>query len=314
MDHLSKLIVMLILEIPSIVLSILILIYFGMYREARSELRNHGWFILLIVNFFQLIINLPMPLSYYYLNKISPATNAYCVWWTWCEYSLNSIGLFLMAWISIERHIIVFHSHTMLEKRWKKWIFHFIPLIFCLIWPPLFFFVFVVISPFCTTEWDFNTVLCGSPCYFTDVSLSQFDFNFDLVIPIIIIMLANVTLVIRVIYQKISRQQVINWRHHRKMVLQLWIISSLYIGFWLPNIITILVQITILPSFMDEQLETMEFIVYFIPLLLPMVCLTALPELIKKVKNIITRPQFNVIDVVHYNRRSKQMITVVAIR
>ncbi|CAF1524639.1 unnamed protein product, partial [Adineta steineri] len=92
------------------------------------------------------------------------------------------------------------------------------------------------------------------------------------------------------------------------------IISSLYIGFWLPDIITVLVQITILPSFMDQQLETMEFVVYFIPLLLPMVCLTALPELMKKLKNIITRPQLNVIDVVHYNRRSKQMITVVAAR
>ncbi|CAF1501061.1 unnamed protein product [Adineta steineri] len=52
-----------------------------------------------------------------------------------------------------------------------------------------------------------------------------------------------------------SRQQAINWKRHRKMVSQLWIVSSLYLGFWLPSTITLLIEITILPSFMIDQLE-----------------------------------------------------------
>ncbi|CAF3424809.1 unnamed protein product, partial [Rotaria sp. Silwood2] len=210
-----------------------------------------------------------MPMSYYYMNYIWPPTNTYCVWWTWCEFSLNGIGLFLMAWISIERHLIIFHSHTMLQTRWKKWTFHFIPIVFCLIWAPLLFFILVVLSPLCTTLWDFNLFLCGFPCYYAEKFLNQFDFIFNLFLPVMIIILSNVALVIRVIYQKMSRQQAINWRRHRKMVLQLWIVSSLYMGFWLPVTITLFIQITILPSFMTDQLEAMQFAAYFIPLLLP---------------------------------------------
>ncbi|CAF1490035.1 unnamed protein product [Adineta steineri] len=211
-----------------------------------------------------------MPMSYYYLNYIWPSTNAYCVWWTWCEFSLSTIGLYLMAWISIERHLLIFHEHTIFQVRWKKWIFHFIPIAFSLMWAPLFFLFLVVIHPFCTNVWIFNLPLCGFPCYAENKILHKFDFIFNILFPILIIMLANVTLIIRVLYQKMSRQRVINWRRHLKMMLQLWIVSSLYMGFWLPLVITLFIEMTTQPLFMINQLETMQFAPYFVPLFLPM--------------------------------------------
>ena len=314
MDHLTKFILMLILEIPAILLSILILIYFAMNRHARSKPKNHGWIVLLIVNFVQLIFDLPMPISYFHLNDVWPASNAYCAWWIWCEFSVNAIGLFLMSWISIERHLFIFHSHATLRRYWRKWVFHYIPIILCLIWAPVFFFVVVIIHPYCTNEWDFSSLTCGIPCYFTINILVQFDFIFDIVFPITMIMFANLTLVIRVIYQKMSRHQVVNWRRHRRMVLQLWIVSSLYIGFWLPATITQLVQMTVMPSFMTNHLETMQFAIYLIPLLLPIICLSVLPELMKKLKTIIATPQTNVVGVVTFNRGVGQTATIVTIR
>ncbi|CAF1426083.1 unnamed protein product [Adineta steineri] len=246
---------MLIFEVLAIALSLVIFVHFAVNHQVRSKLKNHGWLVLLICNFVQLILDLPMPMSYYYVGSVWPTSNIFCVWWTWCEYSLNSIGLFLMAWISIERHFIIFYPHTILQVSWKKWIFHFIPIIFCLIWAPLFYFVVVIISPECTTVWDFSLLICGLPCHYEISILIQFDFIFNIVVPITIIILANLLLVIRVTYQKMSRQQAINWRRHRKMVSQLWIVSSLYLGFWLPSTITLLIQVTILPSFMIDQLE-----------------------------------------------------------
>jgi hypothetical protein len=101
-----------------------------------------------------------------------------------------------------------------------------------------------------------------------------------------------------------SRHRVINWRRHRKMVLQLWIVSSLYMAFWLPMTITQLIQITVMPSFMIDQLETILYVVYFIPIFLPMICLSALPELVKIIINIIPPTNLNAIGVVTYTQRA----------
>ncbi|CAF3309515.1 unnamed protein product [Rotaria socialis] len=143
--------------------SILIIAYFARNHEVRSKFKNHGWFVLIIVNFTQLLLDLPMPMNYYRMGTVWPASNEYCVWWTWCEFSLNTIGLFLMAWVLVERYVLIFHPHAMIQSRWKKWIFHFTPIILSLIWAPTLYLVLVVISPYCTNEWDFGSVNCGIP-------------------------------------------------------------------------------------------------------------------------------------------------------
>lgn len=219
-----------------------------------------------------------------------------------------------MAWISIERHILIFHPHAMIHVAWKKYVFHFIPIIFCLIWPPIFFFAVVVVNPQCSNGWDFNLLTCGIPCYFTIDILVQFDFIFDIVFPVTIIAFANVTLNIRVIYQKISRHQIINWRRHRKMVIQLWIISSLYIAFWAPTTITQLIQMTVMPSFMSTQLEAMQFVIYLISLLLPMICLSTLPELMNKITSIFKLPHRNAIGTIIFSQPARQPVTTATVR
>ncbi|UJR24164.1 hypothetical protein I4U23_027130 [Adineta vaga] len=266
----SKFSILLAFEIPAIIFSIIIFAYFAVNRTARTKVQNHGWLVLLIVSFIQVIINLPMPISYYYLGRVVPASDTYCAWWTWFEFSLNTIGIFLMAWISIERHIFVFYSNAIFQGRFKKWICHFIPIIICLTWTPFFYFLVVVISPYCSQEWDFNVIICGVPCYYINKSVGQFNFLFNVAFPILIILIVNVLLVIRVNYEKISHHQKINWRNHRKMILQLWTISSIYLLCWLPLMITKFVQITVMPTFMVDHLDIFLFAVYLVPLLLPM--------------------------------------------
>ncbi|UJR07476.1 hypothetical protein I4U23_011765 [Adineta vaga] len=314
MDSRTKFILMIILEIPAIFISIRIFIHFLITRQARLALRNHGWIVLILTNFIQLVIDLPISMSYYYRETVWPTSDLFCALWDTCEFSLNSIGLFLMAWISIERHLIVFHSQRIFQRRWKRWLFHFIPILFCLLWSPIFFFILIVISPLCTNQWDYNFLSCGAPCYYGVMIVGQFDFCFNIVIPNVIIMLANVTLIIRVIYQKLSRQQVIHWRRHRKMVLQLWIISSLYMAFWLPVSITILIQITIDPSFMIDSLSTMQFFTYLIPLLLPMICLSTLSDLTKKILRRIINSRINIVGAVVYTRNVKPTVAAVTVR
>ncbi|CAF1096762.1 unnamed protein product [Adineta steineri] len=90
-----------------------------------------------------------------------------------------------------------------------------------------------------------------------------------------------------------SRQQGVNWRRHRRMVLQLWVMSSLHLGLWLPLVTTTLIEMNIQPSFMIDHLETMQFAPYFIPLFLPMICLSSQPELVSKIKNLIRIRRMN---------------------
>ncbi|CAF1150373.1 unnamed protein product [Adineta steineri] len=165
--------------------------------------------------------------------------------------------------------------------------------IFCVIWAPLFNFIIIVINPWCTNVWDFSRILCGFPCSYGNKALSEFAFLFNITLPSVTIILANVTLVIRVIYQKMSRQQGVNWRRHRKMVLQLWVISSFYLAIWLPLVSTLFIEMTVQPSFMIDHLEAMQFAPYFIPLFLPMICLSSQPELVSKIKNLIRMRPMN---------------------
>ncbi len=80
------------------------------------------------------------------------------------------------------------------------------------------------------------------------------------------------------------------------MVIQLWFISSLYMAFWLPMALTEFIQSTVMPSFMVDQLDTIVFCTYFVRLFFPMMCLSALPELVKKMMEFLRKPKRNQID------------------
>ncbi|CAF0923981.1 unnamed protein product [Adineta steineri] len=63
-----------------------------------------------------------------------------------------------MTWASIERHILVFSSHR------HRFDAHTIPLIFCLIYPILFYTYTIFFYP-CEQIFEYQQVLCGSPCF-----------------------------------------------------------------------------------------------------------------------------------------------------
>lgn len=77
MNRTGRFIALITFKVPAIALD----------RHARSELKNHGRMVLLLASLIRLLLELPMPMRFYWLNYIWPATDAYCVWWIWCEYS-----------------------------------------------------------------------------------------------------------------------------------------------------------------------------------------------------------------------------------
>jgi cytochrome c biogenesis protein CcdA len=125
--------------------------------------------------------------------------------------------------------------------------------------------------------------MCRAPCYIIDrTHLVTYDVIGTIIFPILIILIANLFLIFRVVYQK--RQHHVAWRRQRKLTMQLLIIALIYIIFWFPMAFNGLAFI-FTSSYLSEQIQTNYFIflVYIVPILLPFILLATLPELIKKI-------------------------------
>ncbi|UJR10996.1 hypothetical protein I4U23_015180 [Adineta vaga] len=285
----------LIFEIQAIAISIIIFLYFLQNPRIRLKRHHYSWLALLTLNFFKLILDLPIALNFYYQEKLWPESYIFCTLWVWLDFSLSCATLYLTVWISIERHLIIFHSPTLFEGRWQKWIFRIVPIIICLIVPPILYFNLIVIPPQCTNIWDSQTLLCGPPCYSFTGFYGIFDFIFNICAPLLITIFVNLMLIIRVIKGKVSRQQAIEWRHHRKMILQFSAITVLQLAFSSPLVTVSFIQMTVMPSFMADQYSTLEYIFYYMPLLLPATCLCGIPELVKKIYGFIFNRRTNTV-------------------
>ncbi|CAF1052241.1 unnamed protein product [Rotaria sordida] len=289
--HRIKFFILIILQISAIVISLLIFAFFITHRAILNILQNQALLALIIVNFVELVADLSMPISFYYLGYVKPATNGYCIWWTFFEYNLHLISELLVATISIQRHILIFQANIF-HNRFKRFMFYYIPLVLCFIYPIILYIIIIILYPCDGTQWDYTSNLCGyANCYLIyNKVLGTFDWAANNGSPVVIIMLANMTLVIRVIRHKRRQRQANSWKKQRRMTIQLLTISSLYLFAWLPSLIIGVTQQLNSPSFLANiQTDyTLDFI-YLIALLSPWIYLKLLPELMKWLGNLLCR-------------------------
>ncbi|CAF3773912.1 unnamed protein product [Rotaria socialis] len=284
-----KFAVLLAFQIPSLITSSIIVIYIIATPAFRSNEQNHSTCVLLSFNFLQLISDIPLAIHFFHLNIVQPATPVHCILWTWLDFTLNTSSVQLMAWISIERHLFIFSWNlTRRMSRLQRWFIHFAPLIICSVWCPIFYFFTIIISPMCVNTWIFYRPLCGLPCYLA-TNWNYYDFIFNIIMPVLFILIANVALVIRVVKQKSSRVRPtrVDWHRQRKMAFQLGILSMMFLLVWIPLCI---IQLEMIYFKSDLLLQFNDFIVYllyFIPLLLPFILLLSRPEFMKNFKDFL---------------------------
>ncbi|CAF3413521.1 unnamed protein product [Rotaria socialis] len=278
--HRTKFFILISLQIPAIIISLLIFVFFINHRTTLNALQNQALLLLLIVGFVELTADLPMPIRYYYLGYVTPATPGYCNWWTFFEYSIHLISELLMATISIQRHALIF-SANLFRSRLNLYVLYYAPLAICVTYPFIFYIFIILISPCDGTQWDYTSNLCGyANCYLLyNRFLGMYDWAANNGSPAIIIMLANFALVLRVIRHKRRQQGGYSWKKQRRMTLQLVFISSLYLFAWLPSLAIGVTQIMISPSFLANiQTDyTLDFM-YLISLLSPWVYIKLLPD------------------------------------
>ncbi|UJR11053.1 hypothetical protein I4U23_015237 [Adineta vaga] len=271
---------------PAMILSFLIFTFFITNRAELINFQNHSLFILFIINFLQLSTNMPMSIHFYYFHSVHPATVEYCTWWTFTLFSFSVISEFLMATISIQRHLFVFRLH-LFQHHIKRYIFYYLPLILCITYP-LIFYIFSIFFITCDgTQWDFTLPVCGfSNCYFLyDRLLTLFDYIVNNSVPIIVIFLANISLIMRVIRQKRRFNRPMTWKNHRRLTLQLVCVSSLYLIAWTPLIInTLILNVSPTDLLIKFQMDYISEFPYLICFLFPWMYACLLPEFSKWIR------------------------------
>ncbi|CAF1120541.1 unnamed protein product [Didymodactylos carnosus] len=269
------------IEIPSIICALGIIYYYVTQRELR-RLNNHSIIFLLIGSFLMITTELPITLNFLLTGYVLPSRPAFCLFWIFYNFSLQSCNLMLMAWTSIERHLLIFHQHLM-QTKWGKIKYHYLPLIVCVTYIPIFYLYFVIFYPNCTNSFDYHSLVCGGPCYNYVPTIATVDWGINILFPSVLTPVFSLGLLLRVLYQQKKVRRTFQWRNNRKMVIQLLAIASLYSLFWIPLAILSIIRTFYIPTFADVVTTYYFYYTpYLVQMLLPFVCLACLPQLIRK--------------------------------
>ncbi|CAF3908627.1 unnamed protein product [Adineta steineri] len=272
--------------IPSIIVSIFNLYHLLRSRTLRTALNNHVIILLLICGLFAELTTFVLLIHLYRTGTVPSATREFCL--AWCLVNLFgviSVSL-LMAWASIERHILIFHSRWFATKT-KLLFFHFLPLAICILWPVAFYLVFYLARP-CDSPPDYTAPVCNLYlCLFLSPKIGLFDSIAHYIMPTFIVVLFSIALLIRVLYHKYRMRQRIEWRNYKKMAAQLLPISALYLLISFPPMILYAAYSAGLPSYVaaDYFLDG-SFFFYWVIIFTPFASVLSLPELKVKCKNI----------------------------
>ena len=124
----------------SLLCSFFVLFHFLSDRTLRQALNNH---IIIILLFIGLIYGIASVLLDTWKFTLS-----FAHFWTIIDYLHYSTRLVDFAWASIERHILIFHSHWISTKK-KRFLVHYLLLITLMIYSFIYYLV-IIIFPFCT--------------------------------------------------------------------------------------------------------------------------------------------------------------------
>ena len=274
--------------IPSIVCSIFVLYHLLSQNVLRGALNNHVVILMLSFGLFYELTNIVWYIHFYRTGLVVIEKPLFCRVWVFIDGCIYVIIAFLMAWASIERHMLIFHHNWIRTKR-NRIILHYIPLIICFAYPTLFYGAMFFVVP-CDIEFDYNVATCNYySCISWKTSLGLWDSIINFILPSILITIFSLALLARAIIQRTRANGRVLWRNYRKMTVQLLAMSALYFIFLLPPMILNTAYTVGLPwdGGSNYYWATM-YLGYYIVLLKPFICILSLPEIRHKFKQLLS--------------------------
>jgi hypothetical protein len=178
-----------------------------------------------------------------------------------------------MGFASIERNWLIFHP-KIVKSKGGRFLLHYCPLVFCIIYPPIFYF-FAMFIHTCMSDYDYTQLLCTWPCYFFDVNWTNIDLFFNNYIPLLSIPIFCSLIYIRVFIQRrLLRQHRFKWRRDKKLIIQIWAFSTLYLALWMPLQVSGLIGLYWIPTFLlQAQIDYIYLFPYLIHIFYPFIVL-----------------------------------------
>lgn len=234
---------LLIFGIPSLICSLFLFYKYLFNSIRRHAIHNHSILIIISTNIILIVTDFSWMLdSLRHSGHVLSPTKSFCLIWWFLDFTLYSTQTVILAWASIERHILVFHNQILSTPR-KRIYYHYLPLIVLLIYL-ICFYAGVIFMPPCENGFEYLSVECGlNPCYLKLKYLPVWDAIVNSALPTGIIAIFSVALLYRVIAHRTRLQQPIEWRKHRRMSIQLLSLSSVYLFLNFPLTIIMLVQL-----------------------------------------------------------------------
>ncbi|CAF4842227.1 unnamed protein product, partial [Rotaria sp. Silwood1] len=231
----TKFSILISIQIPSIICYIGLIYHMISNRPALQAVYNHAPLVMLFVGAATVLVDLSMVLNFLRTGIVIPTSDIYCHIWNFIDFLLYALASIMMLWQSIEKHILIFHYRQLLNTRKKRFFFHYAPLITIFLYLALFY-VYVTFIYQCQNNFDYRKVICGGLCFvINNPALSVFDQFAHTVVPSILFVISNIGLWGRILWQKHHRmRRPIEWRRHRKMILQFIPVSILFSCGYLP--------------------------------------------------------------------------------
>ncbi|CAF3250577.1 unnamed protein product [Rotaria sp. Silwood2] len=232
--------------------------------------------VILILGLGSQLIDVPFYLRFIVNSGVIPATPSMCLLWWFTDIGLYNGVAILMAWTSLERHIIVFHDQWVSTRK-RRILVHYLPLAFLTLYIFIYYIVAFYYFP-CENSYDYTLPYCdASPCYMSDPIMGMWDSVVNTAFPSLFEAFLSLAFLFRVIWQRHRSHLPFQWRKQRKMTIQLMSLSLLNMAFNFPlSIIGIIHLCGVAEDIGAEASEYFFFLCYFVIFLIPFICLASI--------------------------------------
>ncbi len=287
-NGIDSLVCLVLTQFLSFVCAIYILIHCIKKKSTLRSLPNHLIICLLIVSTWMISIDL-LSTEFYYWNGVVPIQTTWaCRFYNVSFFSISGLNRIFMAFMSIERHFLVFRPQLYRARR-SRFILHYLPIIIIILWSFTYSIVTDVFLTCNLLSFRYNHFLCGFTCSLLVQTTVWIYLWFQVLFPTVITIIACILLPIRFLLQKRKLQR-LQWRRARKMIIQMSIIATAYTICWLPYTIVLhLVTANIIPLGDYYVSRFVLFDPYATSLLTPFICLHTIFGMLKfdNIKRII---------------------------
>ena len=269
-------------DIPSIICSIFVLYHLISNRKSRSALHNHTVILLLTIALLFQLTDIPWYLIFIRQGYVWPRIPARCLMWWLVDLGFYNTTALILAWTSIERHILVFHNRWILTEK-QRFFVHYLPLILLLLYSTIYY-TYVIFFPPCLHTFIYTLPVCAAtPCHLLHPILGLWEMGIHGCLTTIIVACFSIALLVRVIVHKRRRNRVFRWKIYRKMIIQLLSISAMYLLLNFPIMLMSVAHLCGLPAEIGVEAQQISFfLTYWVMFFLPFVALASLPGLRKK--------------------------------